>query len=193
VGLAREPARCNGEEVIAPEIETLETGVLIGARREMVLTKYRLAKLRERLREEAGVLDAASVRLKDLCLSIPAPDLGELRELEAGEVPLSIEAVWISLLYEHSWLADESAEALRVEADVNRACLKDEWWSGWRPDAKLIAHLRSGLRGRTLPQDFRPEHAERDARLLLQGQRYVSMVGAGMVTDLLVKGYRWGG
>lgn len=50
----------------------------------MALTKYRLAQLRERLREEAGVLDAASVRLKDLCLSIPAPDLEELRAPEAG-------------------------------------------------------------------------------------------------------------
>jgi hypothetical protein len=155
--------------------------------------QYGLAKLRERLREEAGVLDGASKRLKDLCLSIPAPDLEALRALEAGDIPLSIEALWISLLYEHSWLADESAEALRVGADVNRACLRDEWWSGWRPDAKLIAHLRSGLRGRTLPVNFRPEHAERDPHLLLRGQRYISMVGAGVVTDLLLKGYRWGG
>ena len=159
----------------------------------MVLTKYRLAKLRGLLREEAGVLDAASARLKDLCLSIPAPDLEELRALEAGEVPLSTEAVWISLLSEHSWLADESAEALRAMADLNRAYLKEDWFSGLRPDAKLIAHLRSGLRGRTLPEDFRPDHANLDTYVLLRGQNYISAVGAGMVTDLLLKGYRWGG
>lgn len=184
MGLARQPPRCK---------ETLETSVLIGARTEMVLTRYRLAKLRERLREEAEILDAASVRLKDLCLSVPALDVEELRALEEGEAPLSIEAVLISLLYEHSWLADESAETLRIGADVNRVSLKDEWWSGWRPDAKLIAHLRSGLRGRTLPQNFRPERAALDSYLLLVGQRYISRVGAGMVTDLLLKGYRWGG
>ena len=159
----------------------------------MILTRYRLAKLRGLLREEAGVLDAASARLKDLCLSIPAPDLEELRALEKGEVPLSIEAVWISLLFEHSLLADESAKALRFRADLNRADLKEDWWSGFRPDAKLIAHLRSGLRGRTLPEDFRPEHANLDPYVLLRGQNYISVIGAGMVTDLLLKGYRWGG
>jgi len=142
----------------------------------MVLTKYRLAKLRELLREEAGVLDATSARLKDLCLSIPAPDLEELRALEAGEDPLSIEAVWISLLSEHSFLADESAQALRFVADLNRAHLKEDWWSGFRPDAKLIAHLRSGLRGRTggLPSGARKSRSLRPptrSELHIRGRR----------------------
>ena len=157
----------------------------------MNLTRYQLSKLRERLRKESENLEAASRRLKDLCMSIPAPDLEELRALEAGEIPLSIEATLISSLYEHYMVVDESAVSLSFAARVNRPFLSGGWWSGRRPDAKVIAHLRSGLRGRTLPEDFRPEHGELDPYLLLIGQRYLSRMGAGMVTDLLLRGYRW--
>lgn len=158
----------------------------------MHLTRYKLSKIRERLRKEAEILEAVSRRLKDLCGTVPAPDLEELRALEAGDVPLSIEAMLISILSEQYLVVDESAEALSFGSTVNRPYLVDGWRSGRRPDAKVIAHLRSGLRGRTLPQDFRPEHAELDPSLLLFGQR-IPVMGAGMVTDLLLRGYRWGG
>ena len=158
----------------------------------MNLTKYKHSKIRERMREEAEILEAVSRRLKDLFESIPAPDLEELHALGTGEAPLSIEAALISVLYEHFIAIDESAVALRDGVSLNRESLKDGWWTGRQPDAKVIAHLRGGLRGRTLPQDFRPEHAELDPSLLLFGQR-IPVMGAGMVTDLLLRGYRWGG
>lgn len=158
----------------------------------MNLSRYKLSKIRERLHKEAEILEAVSRRLEDLCGMVPAPDLEELRALEAGDVPLSIEAMLISILSEQYLVVDESAVALRSGASVNRPGLSDGWWTGRQPDAKVIAHLRSGLRGRTLLEDFRPEHAELDPSLLLFGQR-IPVMGAGMVADLLLRGYRWGG
>ena len=158
----------------------------------MNLSRYKLSKIRERLNKEAEILKAVSRRLKDLYGMVPAPNLEELHALEAGDAPFSIEAMLISILSEQYLVVDESAEALDFGACVNRPYLRDGWWSGRRPDAKVIAHLRSGLRGRTLPQDFRPEHAQLDTSLLLFGQR-IPVMGAGMVTDLLLRGYRWGG
>lgn len=159
----------------------------------MSLTKYKLSVVRERLRKDAEILEAVSKRLKDLCESIPAPGLEELHAIEAGDAPLSIEAALIGSLYEHHIIADESAVALRDAGGLTRQDLSDGWWTGRRPDANVIAHLRSGLRGRTLPKDFRPQPVDIDPYILLAGQKYLSRVGAGMVTDLLLKGYRWGG
>jgi hypothetical protein len=61
------------------------------------------------------------------------------------------------------------------------------------PYAKDIAMLRSGLLGRTLPEDFLAKFKEVNPRDLLRGEAYISTVGVALVPDLLVKGYRWGG
>jgi hypothetical protein len=159
----------------------------------LCLTDYRIRKARERMREEARILEAVSMRLEALHTAIPAPDFEELCSMEAGEEPLSLEAIWISMLSEQAFLTSESASELIFAASTSRESARRDWFPGLRPDAKVIAHLRGGLRGQTLPEGFRPEFAELEAARLLKGQSHRSTVGVALVTDLLVKGYRWGG
>lgn len=68
------------------------------------LTPHRLQKLRQRMREETVLWNAAATRQRDLAASLPAPSLDELRALEKGEVPMPLEAHWISVLSEPALL-----------------------------------------------------------------------------------------
>lgn len=148
---------------------------------------------REKMRDEAGALEAVSARLKEICLAIPAPGLEELHAMETGEIPLSLEALWISMLAEHSFLTDGSVDELVSAACRAETSTRPDWFCGRLPAAKMIAHLRGALRGRTLPENFRPEPANAETERLLKGQFYVSRTGVALVSDLLVKGYTWGG
>lgn len=159
----------------------------------MSLTDYRIRRTRERIHEEASLLEAVSARLGELHLAIPAPNLEELHAMEKGEAPLSLEAIWISMLSEQAFLTAESASELISAARTSRPTARRDWRRRMRPDAKIIAHLRGGLRGRTLPEDFRPALAALDSAPLLSGQSYMSRAGVALVADLLVNGYQWGG
>lgn len=155
------------------------------------LSTYRSRKLRERMRQESEIIGRDALRLQELAASIPAPDLDELRALEKGEVPLSLEAVWISVLFESSFWLTEASETLEGESERSRGLLTRSWYPGMRPAAKSIAHLRGGLRGRTLPENFLPQPRNVPLSLLLLGQNYTSRAGAALVTDLLIQGYKW--
>lgn len=155
------------------------------------LTSYRVQKLRKRMREEAALLDAAAARQRELAASIPAPGLDELRVLEAGEVPMPLEAHWLSVLSEQALGLSGAAAALEAEAGRSRSFLNLFWYPGRHPPAKRIAHLRHGLRGRTLPEGFLPPSQNVPLSLLLFGQDGVSPAGADLVADLLLRGYGW--
>lgn len=155
------------------------------------LTPYRLRKLRQRMREEAAFLNAAATRQRDLVASLPVPTLEELRMLEAGEIPMPLEAHWISVLSEQAFGSSNAAAALEAEAERTRSFLNLFWYPGRYPSARRIAYLRSSLRGRTLPEDFQPPCQGLPLPLLLFGQDGVSPAGAELVTDLLIQGYRW--
>lgn len=87
----------------------------------------------------------------------PAPSLDELRALEAGEIPMPLEAHWISILSEQAhWLSDAAEELIYEGEEQTRSRLNLFWYPGRLPGAKRIAHLRGALRGRTLPENFRP-------------------------------------
>lgn len=159
----------------------------------MSLTDYMIRKLRGRMREEAMILEAVSDRLGELHRAIPAPDLEELHAMETGAIPVSLAAFWISVLSEHENITSESSSNLFYGASASRASMTPRHDRRRRPYAKVIAHLRSGLLGRTLPEDFRPEFADDNIANLLRGQSYSSSVGVGMVRDLLAQGYTWGG
>lgn len=155
------------------------------------LTPYRLQKLRQRMREEAVLWNAAATRHRDLAASLPAPSLDELRALEKGEVPMPLEAHWSSVLSEQALWLSGAAAALEAEAGRTRGFLNLFWYPGRHPSARRIAHLRGSLRGRTLPEDFLPPCQSLPLSLLLFGQDGVSPAGAELVTDLLIQGYRW--
>lgn len=155
------------------------------------LTSYRVQKLRKRMREEATLLEAAAARQRDLAASIPAPDLDELRALETGVAPMALEAHWLSVLSEQALWLGGAAAVLEAEAGRTRSFLNLFWYPGRHPPAKRIAHLRHGLRGRTLPEDFLPPPQAVPLCFLLFGQDGVSPAGADLVTDLLLRGYRW--
>ena len=156
------------------------------------LSTYQSRKLRQRMLQESEIIGRDALRLRDLAESIPTPTVEELRALEKGEVPLSLEAVWISVLAEHAFWLTEASERLEGEAGRNRGDMNRSWYRGLRPPAKLIAHLRGSLRGRTLPEGFLPQPQPISPSILLLGQD-VSLPGLSLVTDLLMQGYKWEG
>lgn len=155
------------------------------------LTPYKIRKLRKQFLAEAALLDAVSERHLELVASLPAPSRDELRAWEKGEVPMPLEAHWISVLSEQALWLSGAAEVLDAEARRTRNFLNLFWYPGRSPSARRIAHLRNGLRGRTLPEEIRPQPQDIPMCLLLFGQDGVSPAGAELVTDLLVQGYRW--
>jgi hypothetical protein len=156
------------------------------------LTPYRLRKLRKQFLAEAALLDAVSERHLELVASLPAPSLDELRELEAGEVPMPLEAYWISVLSEQALLLSDAAGVLIYEGEEQtRSRLNLFWYRGRLPSAKRIAHLRGALQGRTLPKNFKLPDPGVPAWCLLYGQDGILPAGTGLVTDLLLKGYKW--
>lgn len=156
------------------------------------LTPYRIRKLRKQFLAEAVLLDAVSERHLEIVASLPAPSVDELRALEAGEVPMPLEAHWISVLSEQALLLSDAAGALIYEGEEQtRSRLNLFWYPGRHPSAKRIAHLRRALRGRTLPENFKPPDPGVPVLRLLYGQDGILPAGTGLVTDLLLKGYQW--
>jgi hypothetical protein len=146
----------------------------------MVISK----EVRIEIEKTFALLGEIADRLEELAAGIEAPSLEELQAIEAGDRPMTPEAALISVLTEQSLVVGEAADALRGSRYMTERLFEKSWFPGFRLPAKTLAHLRAGLRGRTLPADFMPP--ERLGRMTWEPP-----MGSALVADLLAQGYVW--
>jgi len=148
------------------------------------VSPVKLGEIRRAIEKETELLSEIAERLRNFAARVEAPTAEELRAIEAGEAPMTAEAHLISVLTEQALSVGEAAVALRDTRHATTDLFRKAWAPGSRPFARAIAHLRAGLRGRTLPADFRPEEP-------LGTHPWPPPAGSALVADLLAKGYRW--